>query len=233
METLTSVSDDALGLILKRLDVSSATNLLISNKATIKKVPKYIYPRFWFDYKDLKKGKYKKINYIYIHKIKNVTDLDILKEFRSVRKIKFNNNFNQNLDQLPLSLKRLTCIIFEDGSQFNQKLPSTVKVIFGSFKKIKGVIGNEKVRLDVSKFGNMVTIILPQFFVSVPSSSVSFKFIDPKYRPEKDIFFYNRSIEPQILVVKIGSDGIITWRVPGDGISKINTSSTTHTYLAR
>ena len=53
------VSEDVLGIILKRLDVVSAINLLTSTKKTSKKTTKYVYPRFWFDYDDLIKGKYK------------------------------------------------------------------------------------------------------------------------------------------------------------------------------
>ena len=87
--SLSSASEDVLGLILKRLDVNSAINLLTSSKRTSKKMVKYMYHRIWFDYNDLKKGKCKKENYVHIRKIKNITNLDYLKDFKNVKKIKF------------------------------------------------------------------------------------------------------------------------------------------------
>ena len=125
--TLDSVSGDVLDLILKRLDIKSATNLLQSSKRTSEKVSKYIYPRLWVDYGDLVYGDYKKEDYIYIYKIKNVTDLDHLKDFKNVREIAFVNGFNQEVDNLPSSL---THLLF--GHNFNQKvdkLPLSLRVI--------------------------------------------------------------------------------------------------------
>ena len=65
--TVENVSEDVLGLILKKLDIKSATNLLSTSKYQSEKIVKYIYPRLWFDYEDLKNSKYKKENYKYIH----------------------------------------------------------------------------------------------------------------------------------------------------------------------
>ncbi len=139
METLSSVSEDVLNLILKKLDIKSATNLLISDKVKSKKVIKYVYPRLWFDYKDLKIGKYKKENYKYIHKIRKVGDLEHLKDFKNVKKIKFSKKFNQKIDhgELPPALTHLT---FGHASSFNQnidQLPSTLQeLIFGIFSHL-------------------------------------------------------------------------------------------------
>ncbi len=117
METLLSVSEDALGIILKQLDIKSTIKLLTSSKILSKKVTKYVYPRLWFNYKDLKKEKYKKEDYIYIQKIIDVTDLNTLKEFKNVKKIIFNNDFNQEVNKLPLCVTHLTF-----GNDFNQEV---------------------------------------------------------------------------------------------------------------
>ncbi len=58
--TVENVSEDVLGLILKKLDIKSATNLLSTSKYQSEKIVKYIYPRLWFNLDDIKKGKYKK-----------------------------------------------------------------------------------------------------------------------------------------------------------------------------
>ncbi len=132
METLSTLSEDVLSLILKKLDVKSAAKLIISSKNRSKKVAKYVYPRLWFNLDDI--GKYKKENYIYIHKITNVTNFDHLKEFKNIRKIKFGSYFNEKVDKLPSSLTHITF-----GREFNQKvnnLPSSLqKITFVEYSK--------------------------------------------------------------------------------------------------